>query len=228
LWLRLRPGDATPSVVSVKFDGTIPDPEGITNDGTWIYLVGSQSRGGRAGADLLRFRFDPATGAANEVATLNGLPDLLRHAVPEIRAHRGKKAEGLNIEGLAWDAARKRLLLGLRAPLAGDDALVIPVAVAKGPLGPHTVSVEAALRVPLGGDGIRSIEQDGAGGFLIVAGSVTDARHFRLYSWSGKGAPKPVTELPSALKPEGVARIETGGRSVTVILGDSGRYAVLD
>jgi hypothetical protein len=240
LWMRLGPGGTAGEVVPVRLGGTIPDPEGITNDGTWIYVVGSQSRGGNAGADLIRFRFDAKTGAATGLESMQGLPNLVGSVVPEVGGDTGrsgkkgkkgkneKKAAGLNIEGLAWDAARKRLLLGVRSPLAGGDALVVPLAIADGPLSPKTVSVEAALRLPLGGGGIRSIEQVSGGGFLVVAGGVTDASNFRLLTWNGTGAPQLVTDFPTELKPEGVARITSGGRSFTVILGDSGRYAVLD
>ena len=228
LWMRLGPGASADSVVPVALRGNVPDPEGITNDGTWIYVVGSQSRGGNAGADLVRFRFDASTGAATDVESLQGLPQLLQGVLPEAGGGKGKKAVGLNIEGLAWDATRGRLLLGLRSPLADGDALVVPLAIGEGPLSGKTVSVEAALRLPLGGSGIRSIEQVQEGGFLVVAGGVTDASHFRLLRWSGTGAPQPVTDFPTALKPEGIARTSVAGRSVTVILGDSGRYAVLD
>jgi hypothetical protein len=237
LWMRLGPGGAAGEVVPVKLGGNIPDPEGITNDGTWIYVVGSQSRGGNAGADLIRFRFDAKTGATTGLESLQGLPDLVGRVMPEVAGDTGKKgkkgkhdkkAAGLNIEGLAWDGARKRLLLGVRSPLAGGDALVVPLAIADGPLSPTTVSAEAAIRLPLGGGGIRSIEQVSGGGFLVVAGGVTDASNFRLLTWSGTGAPQLVTDFPTELKPEGVARVTSGGRAVTIILGDSGRYAVLD
>jgi hypothetical protein len=228
LWLRLGREGAADSVVPVKLEGNVPDPEGITNDGTWIYVVGSQSRGGNAGADLIRFRFDATTGAATNVESLQGLPELLKGVIPGSGGRNGKKAAGLNIEGLAWDAARRRLLLGLRSPLANGDALVVPLAIASGPLSAATVSAEAALRLPLGGSGIRSIEQDSSGGFLVVAGGVTDAGNFRLLTWTGTGAPQPVTDFPTELKPEGIARTNDRGRARTVILGDSGRYAVMD
>jgi hypothetical protein len=228
LWLRLGREGSAESVEPVKLGGSIPDPEGITNDGTWVYVVGSQSRGGDAGADLVRFRFDEATGAATAVEPLRGLPEIVARVVPEAGAAKGKKGVGLNIEGLAWDAARKRLLLGLRSPLSGGDALVVPLAIADGSLSAATVSADTPLRLPLGGSGIRSIEQVASGGFLVVAGGVADASNFRLLTWSGSGAPQGVMDFPTQLKPEGVARATAGGRSVTVILGDSGRYAVLD
>ena len=227
-WTRVgAPARTVDGIEAVDLGGTVTDPEGITNDGTWVYVVGSQSRGGNKGADLVRFRFGPQTRRASGLETLSGLPQMLA-AVPQLGAARGRKGSELNIEGLAWDDGRKSLLLGLRSPLAGSDALVVPLAVGPGPLARGSVTVGAAVPVSLGGRGIRSIEQAPEGGFLIVGGGVTDASAFALFAWPGSGAPRLVREFPAELKPEGVARLAVSGGSVTVLLGDSGRYAVLD
>lgn len=224
-WTRVT-GGSLAAVETVDLGGTLVDPEGITNDGTWVYVVGSQSRGGKKAADLARFRLDPQTRTVSGLETLSGLPELLA-GVAEVASARGRKGDELNIEGLAWDAGRKALLLGLRSPLAGGDALVVPLTLGPGPLAPAGVRVGSAVRVPLGGRGIRSIEQAGDA-FLIVGGGVTDASAFALFSWSGQGAPRLVQEFPIQLKPEGVARVGAGGAARTVLLGDSGRYAVID
>jgi hypothetical protein len=226
-WARVAAGGSVDGIAAVELGGSVMDPEGITNDGTWVYVIGSQSRGGNKGADLARFRFDPQTGRASGLETLGGLPELLR-SVPEVASARGKKASALNIEGLAWDAAGRRLLLGLRSPLAGGDALVVPLALGAGPLSRDAATVGPAVRVPLGGRGIRSIEQAPEGGFLIVGGGVTDASAFALFAWSGSGAPRLVRDVPVDLKPEGVARLGAAGAVRTLLLGDSGRYALLD
>jgi hypothetical protein len=223
-WMRFGNGGA-PELRALPLGGQVIDPEGITSDGTWVYVVGSQSRGGAQGADLARFRFDAGSGAVSGLETLNGLPELLAGVVP---TGAKKKKGGLNIEGLAWDASRQRLLLGLRSPLDGGDALVVPLAIGAGPLRRESLKVEAPVRVALGGSGIRSIEQHPDGGFLIVAGGVAGARDFRLLSWDGTGAPRALTAFPDALKPEGVARVPVDGQPATVVLGDSGRYTVLD
>ena len=213
-------------VEPIALGGTVTDPEGITNDGSWVYVVASQSRGHK-GADLARFRFDARSRTASGLEELYGLHELLA-TVPEIASAGGKKRAQLNIEGLAWDAARHELLLGLRAPLADDDALVVPLSLGSGPLARDTVKVGTARRVALGRRGIRSIEQTPEGGFLIVAGGVTGLGQFSLFAWDGRGAPRLVRDFPVELKPEGVARLTVNGAPATVLLGDSGHYAVLD
>jgi hypothetical protein len=224
---QVRADGQADAVEAVQLGGAVIDPEGITNDGAWVYVVGSQSRGGNKGADLLRFRFDPRTRRASNLEALGGLPELL-HGIPEIASAGGKKRAAVNIEGLAWDAGRKTLLLGLRSPLAGADALVVPLTIQGDALAPGSAAVGPARRVLLGGRGIRSIEQAPEGGFLIVAGGAYDAGRFSLFSWDGQTAPRLVQDFPAALKPEGVARVAVGGSVRTLLLGDSGRYAVLD
>jgi hypothetical protein len=221
-----RTGGTIERVEPIALGGTVTDPEGITNDGTWVYVVASQSRGHK-GADLARFRFDPRTRTASGLEELSGLEALLA-TVPEIASARGKKRAQLNIEGLAWDAARKELLLGVRAPLVGDDALVVPLSLGPGPLARETVKVGSARRVALGRRGIRAIEQAPEGGFLIVAGGVTGLGRFSLFSWDGRGAPRLLRDFPVELKPEGVVRLPVNGRPATVLLGDSGHYATVD
>jgi hypothetical protein len=228
-WMRFD-AQRAPSLQVVSLGGHVIDPEGITNDGSWIYVVGSQSRGGSQGADLVRFKLDSAKGMVSDLESLSGLPQLLSGVVSAGDGGKGKKGKGssLNIEGLAWDGSRRRLLLGLRSPLAGGDAMVVPLAIGEGPLSASTVKAEAPVRIALGGRGIRSIEQVPGGGFLVVAGGVEGATNFALLSWDGTGAPKSLASLPNELKPEGVARASTGDKAVTVVLGDSGRYTIVD
>jgi len=86
-----------------------------------------------------------------------------------------------------------------------------------------------ALRIPLGGSGIRSIEHDPvAGGFQVVAGHPTGAQDFRLVSWdAAKGSVREMHAFSGEHKPEGVARATLGGKAVTVVMFDDSRFAVL-
>ena len=113
---------------------------------------------------------------------------------------------GFNIEGLATtpDGA---LLIGLRNPVPGGQTLVLPLLnpAAVVERGEHARFGPPAM-LALGGRGIRSIEADTAGGYLVVAGPIAADGPFALYRWAGPGAT--ATEVPTATS------TRTSGRSV--------------
>jgi hypothetical protein len=235
LWMELA-ADGSPKAapVRVPLGVSVVDPEGLTTDGRYVYVVGSQSRGRvrGGGAGLARFRFDAARGAAEGAETIDGLGALLDAAIPEARPAGGKKkAPPLNVEGIAWDAKHGRLLLGLRAPLDGGKALLVPVRLrdASGPFAAANLVIEQPIRLDLGGAGVRGIEADADGDFWIIAGgSSGNPVASRIVRWDGSGsAVRPAATLPGHLKAEGVARMVVGGKPVTVVLCDTSQYLLL-
>jgi hypothetical protein len=231
LWMELaQDGSPAGKPVAVPLGLAVDDPEGITTDGTYVYVVGSQSRGDAHGAGLVRFRYDAGSHAAREVQAIEGLRSLLASAVPG--SHEGSRKDALNIEGLAWDAKGRRLLLGLRAPLdAQQRALVVPVKLrqARGPWAASNLEVGAPIAVALDGQGVRGLEADGDGQFLLVAGGVEGAGASRLLRWDGRSATaSPVATFPKELKPEGAARTKVGGRDRTLVICDTSRYVLID
>jgi len=232
-WMELS-ADGSPKAapVPIPLGVNVEDPEGLTTDGRHVYVVGSQSRGKVKGsAGLVRFRFDAGRRAAQGTETVDGLSDILVTALPEARATGGKKKAPLNIEGIAWDAKGGRLLLGLRAPLDGRQALLIPVRLrdASGPFAAANLAVEQPIRLDLGGEGIRGIEASAEGGFWIIAGGSTgNPGPSRIVRWDGSGSAVRVTAtLPGHLKAEGIARMVVGGKPVTVVLCDTSQYLLL-
>ena len=232
-WMELA-ADGSPKAapVPIPLGVNVEDPEGLTTDGRHVYVVGSQSRGKVKGsAGLVRFRFDAGRRAAQGTETVDGLSEILATALPEARATGGKKKAPLNIEGIAWDAKGGRLLLGLRAPLDGRQALLIPVRLrdASGPFAAANLAVEQPIRLDLGGEGIRGIEADAEGGFWIIAGGSTgNPGPSRIVRWDGTGSAVRVTAtLPGHLKAEGIARMVVGGKPVTVVLCDTSQYLLL-
>jgi hypothetical protein len=224
-WMQIdASGGQVGDVVRVPLGVAVTDPEGITTDGTRFYVVGSQSKKeGRDGAGLVRFTFDAEAKRAADVERIDGLGALLVSKAPELA--RLAKRDGLNIEGLAWDARAGRLLLGLRSPLAGSDAVVVPLEVGDGPLSAASVTVAGGvIRVGLGGMGIRSLEAGADGEILVVAGATDKEKRvdFSLWSWSGEAgaAPRRTATLDRDLKPEGVARVESGGVARTIVVCD--------
>lgn len=224
--------DGSPAgpATAIPLGTSVVDPEGITTDGTYVYIVGSQSRGKPGGAGLVRFRLDGGHRRAEGVQSIDDLTSLLADTLSGSAGKGGKKS-GLNIEGLAWDARGGRLLLGLRAPLDGGRAQVVPARLRE-PRGAFTAAnleVGAPLTLDLGGSGIRGIEGDGAGGYWVIAGGVQGAGTSRLVRWGGSGSSvKVVATFPDDLKPEGVAPAKVGGRTVTLVLCDTSRYVLMD
>lgn len=232
LWIDLAAdGSLKARPLPIPLGVDVADPEGLATDGRYVYVVGSQSRGRvPGGVGLVRFRFDPARGAVEGAESLADLALLVEGAVPN-PPRGGKKKSPLNIEGLAWDAKGGRLLLGLRAPLDGGKAMVVPLKLvdAGGPLAPANLRVEEPIRLDLSGDGIRSIEGDPAGGYLIIAGGASGNPHpARLVHWDGEGsAVRAVSTFRPKLKPEGVTRMVVGDRQVTLVLCDTSQYLLL-
>ena len=239
LWMELSPsGTQVGEVVVVPIHADVLDMEDITTDGQFFYVVGSQSQGGGSQADgLVRFRFHPTTLETTHVERATGLRQMLAATVPELRRSGRRGGDGiLNIEGLVWDPVRSRLLLGLRSPVSGDDALIVPLRFrdsSKALAIDNLVVDGAAIRLPLGGDGIRGLGYDATRGVvLVIAGASTYARatDFRLLEWDGAtlGSLRDIATFPSHQKPEGVTRMILGGRPRTVIVFDIGGYRVID
>jgi hypothetical protein len=216
----------------------VVDPEGITTDGSWFYVIGSQSKRNSAdGAALVRFRFDSAARRVSNIETVSGLRSALLAQLPAIAAASGKKADGFNIEGLAWDKKSGRILLGLRSPVIDGQALVLPLPIdATTPLLPRALVVREAdvIRLPLGNAGIRSLEFDATrGAFRLITGSATaqDSQPFKLWQWSGESGTRAQLRSDSSfdarLKPEGVTSL-SAPRHMTFLVFDTSRYLALD
>lgn len=222
---------------SMALGADVTDLEGMTTDGEYFYAVGSQSKHtGFHGDGLVRFRYDPATFTVSDVQSVRGLKAWLAENVPELRgAARRSGDRVLNIEGLAWDPMRSRLLLALRAPLADRHALVVPLRVdANRPFTRDNVRLDgAALRLDLGGTGIRGIEfNEEANSFHVITGSWVNRenRDFRLVEWDGVStqATREITTFSRRHKPEGIARTRLNGRFASVVVFDVGLYTVLE
>jgi hypothetical protein len=83
---------------------------------------------------------------------------------------------GLNVEGVAWDPQNRRLLVWLRSPVVNGHALVVPLKLRdqNAALNFDNLEVEGskAIRLPLSGAGIRSIEYDESRkAFFLITGA---------------------------------------------------------
>lgn len=226
------------SAVSVPLGADVTDLEGITSDGRHIYVVGSQSKkSGFDGDGLVRFVFDPANRRTERVERIRGLKAWLAANVPELRGTERRVGDDvLNIEGLAWDPRGRRLLLGLRAPIVNGAALIVPIKLidSTAAFSRENLRVDGAtIHVRLDGAGIRGLEYDDrAGAFRLIAGAAAneETHRFRVLEWDGiAGSPsRELAAFDQRLKPEGIAPAVLGGRSVSVLVFDVGRFIVTD
>ncbi len=241
-WMNLdQNGKQAGAIKTVELGASIEDIEGITTDGTHFYVVSSQSRPKAIAMDgLVRFKFDARSQSIEAVESISELKQFLVDNVAELREEGDKKGKdgGLNIEGLAWDARRGRLLLGLRSPVVDGQALLVPLKLRdpRGAFALDNLQVEGAkaIRLSLGGVGIRGIEYDKrANVFRIISGAAEDQGQtdFGLWEWNGdeqQPALRETNRFDNSLKPEGVARATVGGRDFMLVVFDASGYTVMD
>jgi hypothetical protein len=181
-WMQLdQSGRQTGQIKPIDLGVTVADPEGITFDGNYFYVAGSQSDPGAGDQNaLVRFLFDPAsTSLQGSPQVLTNLRQFLTDNVPELKDLGGVKGDdgGINIEGISWDPDHARLRLGLRSPVSGGLALVVSIKL-RDPVGSFSVDnlqlaePGAVAKIALGGLGIRDIQYDRRlKSFLIIAGA---------------------------------------------------------
>lgn len=241
-WMGLdQSGKQVGSINAIGLGVEIQDLEGATTDGTHFYVVSSQSKPKAVDkAGLVRFKFDAKTQKVEAVESISGLKSFLIENVAELREMGDVKAKdgGVNIEGVAWDPKRNRLLLGLRSPVIDGQAILIPLKLrnAQGAFSLDNLEVDGskAIRLPLGGVGIRGIEYDErAKLFKVISGSAEDQDQtdFGLWEWNGNESRPALRELnrfDRKLKPEGVVRARIGTRDLTLIVFDASGYTVVD
>jgi hypothetical protein len=239
-------GQQAGPIKSIPLGASVADMEGIAYGDGYFYVAGSQGdpKGGDQNA-IARFKFDPATQTIQGTDVIPNLREFLLENVPELKGQGDKKGKegGLNIEGLAWDprADAKRLLLGLRSPQLNGQALIVAIKLTN-PSGPFSIdnlqlAEPRAIQLELEGLGIRDIQYDiRLQAFLVIAGAPAHGETklgFKLWEWSGDTSPsdsklQKVSDLDTAMHPEGVTHLVVGGREFIFIVGDGGGYTKLD
>ena len=152
-----------------------------------------------------------------------------------------KDGSGLNIEGLSFDRAKQELLLGLRSPLAGSNAIIVVLE------NPHAVFdrdeepriSDRLIELDLAGGGIRALSYDPhLGGFLII--SRKPNKSFKLWLWSGDTDEPPrrlrVPDVKKLRQAEGITPVRLDGRAAGILIvsddgmgvkGEPGHYLFL-
>lgn len=208
------------------------DLEGAAQIGGRIYWIASHARNSSGEVRKDRHRFfataivgtavkpvgKPYTGLLADLLATQALAPL---KLAEAAGRAAEAEGGLNIEGLAA-AADGSLLIGLRNPIPQGKAIVVPLlnpaelVDGKGP-----ARFGAAIRLDLGGRGVRSIERVGSG-YVIAAGPPADVGTFAVYRWSGKpgDAPSHVQLELGTLRPEALFASPDG--QLTLLSDDGG------
>ena len=217
------------------------DLEAVARIGDRIFWIGSHGRNkdGKNRPNRCRFFATDLKVTGGEVAiTPVGRPckTLLRDLLtdPQFAAFdfaaaatlAPKSAGALNIEGLAA-TPEGHLLIGFRNPIPQGQALLIPLLNPEEVIAAKPARFGPAIRVDLGGRGIRDIVRQGES-YLIIAGPADSGSDFQLYRWAGGGAaPEPVrVKHLQDYNPEAIVIYPPPGGSEIQILSDDGALPV--
>lgn len=235
-WMKIdQAGQQVGEIKPIPLGVTVENPEGITSDGSYFYVIGSQAnpKNGERNS-IARFAFDPNTQTASAAGVIGNLRELLLSRVADLKGAGEMKGNqgGLNIEGIAWDPDQKRLLLGLRSPIVNGQAMVVPVSTGAAFSANEMKFDEAKpMMLALGGSGIRDIQYDSRlKSFLVISGAPenVDKGEFILWQWDGKSQPVQKSVLDQKVKPEGITAVSVGGNNFIYIVCDASRYLKLD
>ncbi len=212
----------------------LDDLEGVTVDSRgYVYAITSHSDAsdgsyGKNRGKLVRFSISGED--IVEPVVVTGLRKKLFESFPELQHSGG--GQGINIEGLALNAAQDRLLLGFRSPMDDQgNALVVvisdPDALFSQKNGFHFEP--NLIRLDLNGNAIRGMSYDPRlRGYLIVAGDSAkgSGKQNQLWFWSGEPdmpAKRAMVKGVNGMKnAEGVSPLQINGQSRILIVSDDG------
>ncbi len=202
------------------------DLEGATATADHLYLLGSHAHRDAHRSQICRFPIH-TIGATPTHLKIGGpircwgdhdqrrrLEQVLENAathhgfrLPKGYRERRPKKGGLNLEGIHYDTAQKRLWLGLRSPLAQVGSKRYAVLLSA-PIPNHGDKIELTFGglMDLEGRGIRALAPGPKGSLLISAGNVDKSGRFDLY-WR-KDIPSPPFRLgvPRRVTPRALAQ----------------------
>ena len=225
--------------LSQGFEHKLDDLEGLTADHngyTYITTSHSSLKNGKRRHNreqLIRFRVEGDT--VNDVSTVKTLRDELTQSKAlnaAIKAKTGQDPdfETLNIEGLTYSHKTDDLMLGLRAPMAGESAIVVPI---ENPAEMFDKNAAPVFGKPvflnLGGGGIRSLHFSTVLNKFVIANEIPDEKgkdFSKIWTWSGnpKDAPIPVNlpELSDLKNIEGIDSVKVNGVAKLLFTADEG------
>ena len=215
------------------------DFEGAARIGDVAFWIGSHGRNssGDARPDrqrLVAFRVVLKDGTAALELVGHPVRSLLEDLIAEPRlapldlrsaAARDPDHGGLNIEGLA-EGGNRSLVLGLRGPLHGGNAVLIPLLNPFERVEGRPARFGEPILLDLGGRGIRDLARVDTDLFML-AGNPDGGGRTQVYRWSGVGTVPERVETPKmkGLNPEALVLLGSGRDRRLLVLSDDGNLA---
>lgn len=223
-----------------SFGRKFEDLEGVSMDSKgYVWAIGSHARTEKGKRkpereQLLRFRIE-----GNNVIDFSFYDQLTNDilssgVVKELASRHGATTVNfgsMNIEGLNFDKAQQRLLIGFREPTIDGMSLILAVENPRGLFerGESARFSNEPILLDLGGGGIRGLTYDPILGTFLIVNEIKgdDGRDYsQLWSWSGNPTDQPERlSLPGIVNlnnVEALASVRINGEPRLVIMSDEG------
>ena len=231
--------EALDTRVITGFKRRLSDLEALARDDEgFIYALTSHSRtrkGNRSPDREHLMRFKIQDGNVLGLTSYDNLTQVLEtdHKLHDLIRERTKAEvsfEEINIEGMAFDPVKKRLVLGFRDPEFNNMALVAFISNPKDVFERNAQpEFDEVAVLDIGGGGIRSLNYDPVLKNYVIANEVKDEngqKFSQLWTWSGNPTDEPqkisLPNLQHITNVEAVDSITVNGKPQMILMGDEG------
>ena len=231
--------EALDTRVITGFKRRLSDLEALARDDEgFIYALTSHSRtrkGNRSPDREHLMRFKIQDGNVLGLTSYDNLTQVLEtdkklHDLIRERTKAEVAFEEINIEGMAFDPVKKRLVLGFRDPEFNNMALVAFISNPKDVFERNAKpEFDEVAILDIDGGGIRSINYDPVLKNYVIANEVKDEngqKFSQLWTWSGNPTDEPqkisLPNLQHITNVEAVDSITVNGKPQMILMGDEG------
>jgi len=231
--------EALDTRVITGFKRRLSDLEALARDDEgFIYALTSHSRtrkGNRSPDREHLMRFKIQDGNVLGLTSYDNLTQVLEtdHKLHDLIRERTKAEvsfEEINIEGMAFDPVKKRLVLGFRDPEFNNMALVAFISNPKDVFERNAKpEFDEVAILDIDGGGIRSLNYDPVLKNYVIANEVKDEngqKFSQLWTWSGNPTDEPqkisLPNLQHITNVEAVDSITVNGKPHMILMGDEG------
>ncbi len=231
--------EALDTRVITGFKRRLSDLEALARDDEgFIYALTSHSRtrkGNRSPDREHLMRFKIQDGNVLGLTSYDNLTQVLEtdHKLHDLIRERTKAEvsfEEINIEGMAFDPVKKRLVLGFRDPEFNNMALVAFISNPKDVFERNAKpEFDEVAVIDIDGGGIRSLNYDPMLKTYVIANEVKDEngqKFSQLWTWSGNPTDEPqkisLPNLQHITNVEAVDSITVNGKPQMILMGDEG------